>query len=273
TLAAVPGATGIVFAFQRVWVVSPSTGTVVSLDPRSGKVEDTVHVGVDPVAIAAGDDAIWVANRDNGTVTKIAPRSPTQAYASDVVTVGRGPISIATVPGAVWVANGAAGTLSRIDPATDTVVKTIPVANPPQALAGTAAGIYVAVRSSGVEHRGGTLRVRETAPDFLDPALAYSPWSWSILALTNDGLVGFRRVGGLEGVQLVPDLAVSLPAPTDAGRTYTFRLRRSIRYSTGKPVQPADFRTAIERIFEAKIGAPTGNYFLDIVGADRCRPG
>jgi len=177
------------------------------------------------------------------------------------------------VPGAVWVANGAAGTLSRIDPATDTVVKTIPVANPPQALAATAAGIYVAVRSSGVEHRGGTLRVRETAPDFLDPALAYTPWAWGILSLTNDGLVGFRRVGGIEGVQLVPDLAASLPAPTDASRTYTFRLRNGIRYSTGKPVQPSDLRTAIERILEAKIGAPTGNYFLDIVGADRCRPG
>jgi peptide/nickel transport system substrate-binding protein len=273
THAAVPGATGVVFAFQRVWVVSPSTGTVVSLDPGSGKIEDTVHVGVDPVAIAAGDHAIWVANRDNGTVTKIAPQSPTQAYAKDVVTVGGAPISIATVPGGVWVANGAAGTLRRIDPATDTVVKTISVVNPPQALAATPAGVYVAVRSSGVEHRGGILRVREPAPDYLDPTLAYTPWAWGILAMTNDGLVGFRRVGGIEGVQPVPDLAVSLPTPTDAGRTYTFRLRKGIRYSTGKPVRPADFRTAIERILESKPRAPTGQYFLDIVGAGRCGPG
>ena len=166
TLAAVPGATGVVFAFQRVWVVSPSTGTVVSLDPRSGKIDDTVHVGVDPVAIAAGDGAIWVANRDDGTVTKIAPQSPTQAYASDVVPVGRGPISIAAVPGGVWVANGADGTLTRIDPATDTVVKTISVANPPQALAGTDAGIYVAVRSSGVEHRGAPFACGRRRPTF-----------------------------------------------------------------------------------------------------------
>ena len=272
TLAAVPGATGVVFAFQRVWVVSPSTGTVVSLDPRSGKVEDTVHVGVDPVAIAAGDDALWVANRDNGTVTKIAPLSPTQAYPQDVIGVGRGPVSIATVPGAVWVANGAAGTLSRIDPATRDV-KAIPIANPPQALAATRTGIYVAVRSSGDEHRGGTLRVRETAPDSVDPALAYDPWGWTILALTNDGLVGFRRVGGIEGVQLVPDLARSLPAPTDQGRTYTFRLRKGIRYSTGKLVRPADFRAAIERTLAAKAGAPTATYFQNIVGADRCEPG
>jgi peptide/nickel transport system substrate-binding protein len=48
--------------------------------------------------------------------------------------------------------------------------------------------------------------------------------AWAILAMTNDGLVGFRRVGGIEGVQLVPDLAIALPRPTDGGRTYTFRL-------------------------------------------------
>ena len=35
----------------------------------------------------------------------------------------------------------------------------------------------------------------------------------------NDGLVGFRRVGGLDGAALVPDLATSIPVPTDGGRT------------------------------------------------------
>ncbi len=51
--------------------------------------------------------------------------------------------------------------------------------------------------------------------------------------MTNDGLVGFRKVGGAQGVQLVPDLAVSLPAPTDGGKTYTFQVRPGIRYSNG----------------------------------------
>ncbi|MGH3055814.1 MAG: ABC transporter substrate-binding protein, partial [Gaiellaceae bacterium] len=271
-LPAVPGVTGVVVAFGRVWVVSPATDTVVSLDPGSGQIEDRVSVGVDPAAITAAQGAIWVANRYDGTVSKIAPRSPGQAQVADVIQrVGHGPISIATVKEDVWVAGD--GSLSRIDTSNDQVVKRLPLGNPPQALAGTPAGIYVAVRSSGVEHRGGTLRVREPAPDFLDPALAYTPWTCSILSLTNDGLVGFRRVGGIEGVQPVPDLAVALPTPTDAGRTYIFRLRPGVRYSNGKLVQPADFRTAIERLLESKPAAPTGRYFLDIVGADRCRAG
>ena len=85
--------------------------------------------------------------------------------------------------------------------------------------------------------------------DSLDPALAYSALTWNILSLTNDGLVGFHRVGGLEGTTLVPDLARSLPDPTDGGPTYTFQLRQGLRYSTGEPVRPEDFRRAIERVF------------------------
>jgi peptide/nickel transport system substrate-binding protein len=264
-----------VVAFGRVWAVSPSTGMVVSLAPGSGQILDQVTgVGVDPVAIADGDGAIWVANRDGGTVAKIAPRSPGQAQLADVVTIERGPISIASAPGGVWVANGAARTLTRIDPSGDEIDKTIALANPPQALAATDQGLYVAVRSSGEEHRGGTLRVHQAAPDSLDPALSYFDGAWRILAMTNDGLVGFRRVGGIEGVQLVPDLAVSLPTPSDSGLTYAFRLRRGVRYSTGRLVQPADFRTAIERAVGSP-GAPlqARQYYLGIRGADRCRVG
>jgi len=162
----------------------------------------------------------------------------------------------------------------RIDPSTGQPVKSVNLGNPPQALAGTDKELYVAVSSSGVEHRGGTLRVRLGVPDFLDPALTYSPYSWTIVAMTNDGLVGYRRVGGIEGVQLVPDLAVSLPIPSDGGRTYSFRLRKGIRYSTGKLVQAADFRRAIERMLEVKASADAqGRYFRGLRGAAACRIG
>ena len=40
---------------------------------------------------------------------------------------------------------------------------------------------------------------------------------------------------------LVPDLATSVPEPTDGGRTYMFNLRRGIRYSTGAEVRASDF--------------------------------
>jgi peptide/nickel transport system substrate-binding protein len=89
--------------------------------------------------------------------------------------------------------------------------------------------------------------------------------------MTNDGLVGFRRVGGVQGAQLVPDLAVALPTPTDGGTSYTFEMRPGVRYSNGTLVQPDDFRRAIERVFE--LGGDDAYHYRGIVGTDRCGKG
>ena len=70
-----------------------------------------------------------------------------------------------------------------------------------------------------------------------DPVETYDATGWNILSLTNDGLVGFARAGGGDGAQLVPDLAVSLPTPTDGGRTYRFQLRKGIRYSNARAAE------------------------------------
>jgi len=190
-----------------------------------------------------------------------------------VIPVGRGPGALVTSKDSVWVANETGDTVSRIDASDLRVSKTVPLASPPQGLAAWRDGLYVAVRSSNRAHRGGTLRVAEQAPDFIDPALAYTPEAWGIVTMTNDGLVAFRRVGGIEGVQLVPNLAIALPRPTDGGRTYTFRLRPGLRYSTGRPVQAADFRRAIERNFEIRPDQPGRQYYGGILGAANCRRG
>src|SRR6266545_852621 len=67
----------------------------------------------------------------------------------------------------------------------------------------------------------------------IDPALQNSSNSFTALGVAYDGLTAFRRVGGSEGTQPVPNLAAALPQPTDAGRSYTFRMRPGIRYSDG----------------------------------------
>ena len=71
-----------------------------------------------------------------------------------------------------------------------------------------------------------------------------------LFGLTNDGLVTLNHVAGPDGTRLVPDLALALPAPADGGRTYTFRLRPGIRYSTGALVRPSDVTHSFERLFQ-----------------------
>ena len=86
--------------------------------------------------------------------------------------------------------------------------------------------------------------------------------------MTGDGLTALNQASGPAGAQLVPDLATSLPTPTDGGKTYTFLLRSGIRYSTGKPVRATDFRSTFERDFA--LGSPTSQ-FDELVGGAQCR--
>jgi YVTN family beta-propeller protein len=233
TLPAAIGASGIVVAYGRVWIVSPPAGNVVVLDPRSGRILQRIAVGVDPDAVAAGAGAVWVANRADGTVSKF----DTQVGAvTDTMRVGRGPSGVAAGSQDVWVANGADGTVSHIDPTSGATVGEVRLGNPTHGIALSPNGVYVAVRSTGIEHRGGTLRVLPAyGVNSIDPAVA-DPSAFSVLTLTNDGLVGFRRASGVRGAQLVPDLAAALPTPTDGGKTYSFQVRPGIRYANGKLV-------------------------------------
>jgi YVTN family beta-propeller protein len=264
TFPAALDATAIAVGFARIWVVSQSSGAVVVLDPRSGEVEDRIGVGVDPDALAVGAGAVWVANRADGTVSKIEPRS---RAVIKTIPVGRRPAAIAVGPDVVWIANSGDGTLSRVEPSRDAVNSTVSVANSPRGLGLTGDGLYVAVRSAGRARQGGTLRVMMPAfiSDSIDPALSYN---FPVLIPVYDGLVGFRRVGGVQGTQLVPDLAESLAIPTDNGKTYTFVLRRGLRYSSGRPVEPADFRLALERVL--RLRSPAAPYYAAIVGASEC---
>ena len=101
-------------------------------------------------------------------------------------------------------------------------------------------------------------------PKERDPAKAYDAGRGVILNITNDGLTGFKNVGGGEGAQLVPNLAKSLPTPTDGGKTYAFRLRRGIRYSNGAEVKASDVRSTFERLFRSH--TPRPQYFAAIRG-------
>ena len=187
-----------------------------------------------------------------------------------MIPTGNGPSSIAVDRRGVWVSNQFDGTVTRIDPRTSQPVAPIRVGNRPQGLAIAGGDVLVAVRQSGTGHRGGTLAVQMNRDlDSIDPAVAYDTTSIPILRMTNDGLVAFNQAGGLAGTQLVPNLAVSLPTPTDGGRTYTFRLRPNIRYSNGTPLKAADVRRAFERDFA--IGKLPVTYYDGIVGAAQCK--
>ena len=125
----------------------------------------------------------------------------------------------------------------------------------------------VSIGESDAAHRGGALIVRNPAiVESIDTALAGEHDRVDAPAHDERRPRRVRRDQRARWAQLVPDLAVSLPTPTNGGKTYVFHLRPGIRYSTGGTVRPSDVRATFERDFEAG-GAP---YAGGIVGASRC---
>ena len=257
-----------------VWATSQPSGTVTQLSPgRSrGVVVRRIAVGRGPSGLAWGHGALWVTNTDDGTVSRIDGASGVQT-AVIAVGAGSGPTSVVAGAGGVWVANERAGSVARIDPARNAVDKSLKLGNRPEGLAVVDKALWVSVRATGAKHRGGTLRILDASDGIrptaalLDPAHGYD--GWESLLLTNDGLVAFRRVGGRQASTLIPDLAVSVPAPTDRGRTYAFRLRHGLRYSTGAAVHASDVRREIERVLRHQQGG-TASFYAVIRGAQNC---
>ena len=98
------------------------------------------------------------------------------------------------------------------------------------------------------------------APDYLDPAKAYTVAAWQVFFNVYDGLVVYKHVAGADGATLQPGLAASMPS----GTQYTFTLRKGLKYSNGTAVKASDFRYAIERDF--KEDSPGVGFYSNIVG-------
>jgi peptide/nickel transport system substrate-binding protein len=118
-------------------------------------------------------------------------------------------------------------------------------------------------------HKGGTFTILANSSfGTADPAQNYTLEEWQLLIDTHDGLVTYGHAGGAADTRLVPDLATSIPVPTDGGKTYLFHIRRGIKFSNGQVLKPSDFVRTFERQFT--VPGPT-TFYSGIVGA--CKPG
>jgi class 3 adenylate cyclase/streptogramin lyase len=94
----------------------PVVNTVARIDPSAGKVIGGIPVGRTPIAIAAGDDKVWVANFEDGTIQSIDPSS-NGASPATALGFDQAPTGIAVGGGFVWITSSTTGFLYRVDPA------------------------------------------------------------------------------------------------------------------------------------------------------------
>ncbi|MBM4432577.1 MAG: peptide ABC transporter substrate-binding protein [Chloroflexi bacterium] len=108
---------------------------------------------------------------------------------------------------------------------------------------------------------GGVLNLYSIDPITLDPAGSNEATSHQYIAQIFSGLVRFD-----ENLEPVPDIASGWEISPD-GRTYTFTLRKDVKFHNGRGVKSQDFKYSWERASDPATGSPTAATYLgDIVG-------
>ena len=260
---------GLAASDGAVWVATDSSGSVARIDTRTGTVTNTIRVGDAPAMVAAAASGLWVLDPLDATVARVDPR---RDAVTATIALGGQPAALAESGGDIWIADQQDGTLLRLAPGHAAVTR-FSLGGHLSALTAAGGGLWAAVDAAGASHRGGTLRAVYSTGEVntIDPAGETSNDTPppQFLGLTNDGLVTLNHVAGPDGTRLVPDLALALPAPAGGGRTYTFRLRPGIHYSTGVLVRPSDVTRSFERLF--KLGGAGTPYYQAIGGAAACQ--
>jgi YVTN family beta-propeller protein len=170
--------------------VVPAPNQAVRIDPATYELVRAVPVGTDPAAVAGGGGSVWVANRQDGTVTVVDPgtnRVQQTISASGSGPTGQGGPGLAFASGSIWLANTAQRQVARVEPGADTT--RIPVGASPIALAAApdADAVWVAART---QPGGGLVaRIDATSNQVHHPTVRL-PYPPTGLAITPDG----RRV-------------------------------------------------------------------------------
>jgi len=113
------------------------------------------------------------------------------------------------------------------------------------------------------EKKGGIVKFAdESAPDSLDPGDTYYGYSWDFIRIYGRALTMFKPAPGKASRQLVPDLAENLGVPSDGGKTWTYKLRKGVKFEDGTEVKAADVKYAVLRSVDKAI-FPDGPAYFD----------
>ncbi|MEU0096179.1 ABC transporter substrate-binding protein [Kribbella sp. NPDC006257] len=98
--------------------------------------------------------------------------------------------------------------------------------------------------------KGGTVTIlSDVAPDTFDPTNTYYVDGFQIEKLYFRALTQYRLDEKTGKPTLVPDLAEDLGTKSADGLTWTFKLKKGIKYSDGSPVKAEDYAYSIKRAF------------------------
>src|SRR5438067_735195 len=127
---------------------------------------------------------------------------------------------------------------------------------------------FASAASSSAAKKGGTLKLNMSATDvdFSDPSLAYGTISWQIEYATGLKLLNYPDKSPPLGSRLQPEAAAGLPIVSNSGKTYTFTIKKGLKFSDGSPVTAKNFKWAFDRAATKAQQSPATAFMDDVVG-------
>jgi oligopeptide transport system substrate-binding protein len=118
--------------------------------------------------------------------------------------------------------------------------------------------------SAAAASGNGILTITNTDPYTLDPATSNEVLSASYIMQIFSGLLKLDN-----NLEPVPDIAESMPTLSSDGLSYTFHLRKDVKFQDGTAVTATDFKYSWERAANPATNSPTAATYLgDIVGVN-----
>ncbi|MBO0805504.1 MAG: ABC transporter substrate-binding protein [Nocardiopsaceae bacterium] len=122
-------------------------------------------------------------------------------------------------------------------------------------------------------HKGGTLTFAlKNTPDSLDPGNMYYAWEIDFVRLYGTTLTTYKSCPGACSNKLVPGIATGLGTSSDNGLTWTYHIKKGLKFSDGEPITAADVKYAVERTYDRSV-LPTGPTYFQSLLQDSSYPG
>src|SRR5450631_664377 len=139
--------------------------------------------------------------------------------------------------------------------------------------AGGGAGSGTAAFNAGLnavyspsDKKGGIVKFAdEAAPDSLDPGDTYYGAQWDFIRTYGRSLTMFKSAPGKAGLELTSDLAETLGVPSDGAKTWTYKLRKGVKFEDGTPIKAADVKYGVLRSTDKAIFPDGPTYFNDML--------